>query len=134
MILRVKRPFLTQLLAHLQSVYPQEGCGILAGTAGEVTQLYPIENRLHSRTVYEMSPQQQLTALLEIEEKGWELLAIYHSHPQGPETPSLTDVRQAYYPQALYVIVSLAQHDQPGARAFRIVNGRVSEATIVVQP
>jgi proteasome lid subunit RPN8/RPN11 len=128
------RPYYNQILAHLQAEYPLEACGILAGTAGEIIHVYPIENRLHSPVVYEMEPQQQLAAMLEIEDKGWEMTAVYHSHPQGPETPSATDVAQAYYPDVIQLIVSLRQRSQPVMRAFRIENGRVSEMEIVVQP
>ncbi len=131
-VLQIKRPFLNQLLAYLQAAYPLEACGILAGQDGQVTQVYPIENRLHSATVYEMNPQQQLAAMLEIEERGWEMLAIYHSHPNGPETPSPTDIAQAYYPDTLQLIVSLRKRERPSIRAFTIVDGRVDEVEIAV--
>jgi proteasome lid subunit RPN8/RPN11 len=134
MKLVLQRPFYNQILSHLQAEYPLEACGILAGKAGEIVHLYPIENRLHSPVVYEMAPQQQLAAMLEIEDKGWEMTAVYHSHPQGPETPSATDIAQAYYPDVIQLIVSLQQQSRPVLRAFMIGNGRVSEIEIVVQP
>jgi [CysO sulfur-carrier protein]-S-L-cysteine hydrolase len=128
------RPFYNQILAHLQAEYPLEACGILAGQAGAIVRVYPIANKLRSPIAYEMEPQQQLAAMLEIDEKGWEMTAVYHSHPQGPETPSQTDVAQAYYPDVMQLIVSLRQRSQPVARAFRIGNGRVTELEFVVQP
>lgn len=134
MALVLKRPFYNQILAHLQAEYPLEACGILAGKAGEIVHLYPIENKLHSPTAYEMEPQQQLNAMLDMDDKGWEMTAVYHSHPQGPETPSVTDVAQAYYPDVVHLIVSLRQRAQPVLRAFMIANGRVTELEIVVQP
>ena len=134
MTLQIERPFLNQLLAHLQAEYPLEACGILAGKRGEVTGLYPIENILQSRTAYEMNPQQQLAAMLDIEEHGWEMLAIYHSHPGGPEIPSPTDIAQAYYPDTIQLIVSLQQRERPSIRAFTIVDKQVAEVEIVVQP
>ncbi len=134
MKLVLQRPFYNQILSHLQAEYPLEGCGILAGKAGKTTGIYPITNRLHSPTTYEMEPQQQLAAMLEIEDKGWKMTAVYHSHPQGPETPSATDIAQAYYPDVIQLIVSLRQQLQPVMRAFMIGNGRVSEIEIVVQP
>src|SRR5690606_24265006 len=95
-------------------------CGLLAGLEGRVRCLYPIENRLHSAVAYEMEPHQQLQAMLEMEEAGLQLLAIYHSHPTGPQTPSATDVDQSYYPGVAYIIVSLAMPLRPVARAFHI--------------
>jgi proteasome lid subunit RPN8/RPN11 len=134
MRLILQRPLYNQILTHLQAEYPLEGCGILAGQAGEVVHLYPITNKMQSPTAYEMDPQQQLAAMLEIEDKGWEMTAVYHSHPLGPETPSATDIAQAYYPDMIQLIVSLRQRSQPVLRAFMIGNGRVTEIEIVVQP
>lgn len=134
MELVLPRPFYHQILSHLQAEYPLEACGILAGKAGEIVHVYAIDNKLRSPTAYEMEPQQQLAAMLEIEDKGWEMTAIYHSHPQGPETPSATDVAQAYYPDVIQLIVSLRQRSQPVVRGFMIGNGRVTEVKIVVQP
>ena len=133
-MLQVKRPYYSQILAHLQAEYPLEACGILAGVAGEIVHIYPIENKLHSPTAYEMNPQQQLAAMLDMETRGWEMTAVYHSHPQGPEIPSVTDIAQAYYPDVLQVIVSLQMYSQPVTRAFRIGNGRVVEVEIILQP
>jgi [CysO sulfur-carrier protein]-S-L-cysteine hydrolase len=121
-----------QMLAHLRGVYPEEACGLLAGSRGAVLALYAVENQLHSPTAFEMEPLQQLQAFMSLEEAGWELLAIYHSHPHGPETPSAQDVSQAYYPDALSVIVSLADLDRPVARAFTIRDGRVDERTLTI--
>lgn len=134
MALILKRPFYTQMLSHLQAEYPLEACGILAGLAGEIVHHYPIANMLQSPTAYKMEPEQQLAAMLDMEEKGWDMTAVYHSHPQGPETPSETDIAQAYYPDVIQLIVSLRQQAQPVLRAFMVGNGRVTEIDILVQP
>lgn len=134
MMLNLKQSFYNQLIDHLQDEYPLEGCGILAGKAGEIFHLYPIANKLHSPTAYEMDPQQQLAAMLDIEDNDWEMTAVYHSHPQGPQTPSATDIAQAYYPDVIQVIVSLQDRSRPIMRGFLIDNGRVTEIEIVVQP
>ena len=128
------RPFYHQLLSHLQAEYPLEACGILAGKTGEIVRVYAIDNKLHSPVAYEMEPQQQLAAMLEIEDMGWEMTAVYHSHPQGPETPSATDIAQAYYPDVIQLIVSLLQQSRPVIRAFMIGSGLVTEIEIMVQP
>jgi proteasome lid subunit RPN8/RPN11 len=134
MTLNLKQSFYNQLIDHLQDEYPLEGCGILAGKAGEIIHLYPIANKLNSLTAYEMDPQQQLAAMLEIEDNDWEMTAVYHSHPQGPQTPSATDIAQAYYPDVIQIIVSLQERTRPIMRGFLIDNGRVAEIDIVVQP
>ena len=66
----------------------------------------PVENMLHSPVRFQMEPSAQFKALLNIEEAGQELLAIFHSHPTGPARPSETDVAEFYYPGALVLIAS----------------------------
>ncbi len=123
------------MLEQLRSAYPLEACGFLAGIDGVVQCIYPVDNRLASPMAYEMDPHQQLEAMLDLEERGWELLAIYHSHPHGPETPSSMDIAQAYYPEAIYVIVSFRDRKDPNVRAFRIEDDQVSEVPYsIVKP
>lgn len=130
--LRLRAAYYAEMLAHLRSAYPEEACGVMAGIDGDVLRLYPVENKLHSPVAYEMEPLQQLRALQQLEDAGWELLAIYHSHPQGPEIPSAQDVAQAYYPDALNVIVSFARPEQPVVRVFSIRDGAVYEQALIV--
>lgn len=121
------------MLAQLQAAYPLEACGLMGGENGRVRRLYPVENALQSPVAYEMEPVQQVRGLLDIEAEGWQLVAIYHSHPAGPPTPSPTDVAQAYYPEALHVIVSLQDRQRPTARAFAIDEGQVREVPFQVE-
>lgn len=125
-MLVIKRPIFETMLSHVLAVYPEEGCGLLAGKEGYVVWETAVSNILHSPTAYQMEPLEQVQAMLEIERQGWELLAIYHSHPNGPETPSPTDVAQAHYPEAAQVIISLAL-PWPVVRVFRVVEGQITE-------
>lgn len=133
MALYLSRPLAAQLRAHCETVYPEEGCGLVAGRAGRVTYIYPIDNILHSQTAYEMAPLQQVQTMLEIEAQGNELCAIFHSHPHTPAYPSPTDVTQAYYPEAVYLIVSLQDRQQPEIRGFRIIEGTVAETAVFIE-
>ncbi len=84
--------------------FPEEACGLVAGLAGRVLSVTPITNILHSRVSYRMDPHEQLEIFTMIEDNRWELTAIYHSHPNGPEQPSKTDIDECYYPNAVYII------------------------------
>lgn len=108
-----------QLLAHLRRVAPEEGCGLIAFHHGCPVRLFEGTNTERSTTRYNMDPGEVLTALNEMERHGWELGAIYHSHPRSAAEPSETDLAYYYYPDALMVIVSLAG-PSPDLRAYRI--------------
>lgn len=83
---------------------PNEACGLVAGKNRRSLAVIPITNILHSPVLYRMDPHEQLEAFNLLDEKGWDLLAIYHSHPQGPQGPSATDIQEAYYPDSVYLI------------------------------
>ena len=131
-MLTIPRPLYDAMIQHLQDEYPLEACGLLAGQDGVVSRQYPIENILRSPVAYEMEPTQQIQAIIELEEAGLELSAIYHSHPQGPPAPSETDVALAYWPDAAYIIVSLQDRAAPQTRAFAILEGRVTEIPLAL--
>lgn len=113
----------SEILARLLAVAPREGVGLLATErdmpGGVVTacRYYPGTNRDASATRYTMDPEEVLAGLLKIEERGWRLGGIVHSHPAGPATPSPTDRREYRYPEALMIIVSLAG-GEPDLRAW----------------
>jgi proteasome lid subunit RPN8/RPN11 len=105
------------MLNHVISCLPEEACGILAGLDGSVSQVTPIENAAHSPVRFRMQPRSQVRALLDLEARGLELLAIYHSHPSGPPTPSATDLAEAFYPEAA-ALIWCSESGQWRARAF----------------
>jgi proteasome lid subunit RPN8/RPN11 len=126
---KLSRAQLEQITAQARADAPLETCGLLAGRDGRATRVLPVLNVLRSRVRYNMgSGQEFFDAMAACD---FEPLAIYHSHPQGPPTPSPTDVAESFYPDAIYIIISLAQ-EPPSVRAFRIVDGVVSEETCQV--
>lgn len=61
--------------------------------------LYPLNN-IAVRPEYEYlaDPGHQLRAFRAMRQENLHLVGLYHSHPQGPSFPSLTDLRMATYP------------------------------------
>ncbi|MCS6908887.1 MAG: M67 family metallopeptidase [Anaerolineales bacterium] len=100
----VPEKLIAQIVEHLQACHPEEACGLLAGKDQTFQVWIPIANVLRSTTRYRMDPEQQLQALLLFEQNGQDLLGIVHSHPNGLDSPSQTDLREAYYPEAVYFI------------------------------
>jgi proteasome lid subunit RPN8/RPN11 len=93
--------------------------------------VYPVQNELSSPVRFRMHPQQQVDALLEIEARGWDLLAIYHSHPSGPPAPSPTDIAESAYPEAVNLIWSISE-DGWECRAFQIYPDKIIEIPIYI--
>jgi [CysO sulfur-carrier protein]-S-L-cysteine hydrolase len=111
-----------EIFAYANEAAPAECCGLIGGTAeGNANSIYALRNVAADKFVsYEAAPEDLFAAQRQMRERGEELLAIYHSHPRSAEpAPSETDVRLAYYPNALYLIVGLAG-PEPVMRAFRI--------------
>lgn len=117
------------ILTEVMKKLPEEACGLLAGKDNQVFEVIPIENIKHSPFRYRMNPQDQLAAFQYIEKQEWDLLAIYHSHPDGPGYPSDTDIQEAYYPEAIYIIIS-GDPEYPKPRGFIITEGHVQEISI----
>jgi proteasome lid subunit RPN8/RPN11 len=126
------RALYDELIAHARSDAPYEVCGLLAGAHGRVTAHYRVPNAARSMTYYSMEPQALLRVMREIDDRDWELLAIYHSHTHTEAFPSATDVELAFYPEAVYLIVSIQDPELPVIRAFGIVDGRISERVLYV--
>ncbi len=78
-----------------------------------------------------MDPAEVLAAFRDIEAHGWRLGAIVHSHPTTPATPSATDLQEAHYPEALLVIVGLAE--APQIRAWQVGRARTGDAHDVIE-
>lgn len=131
--MRFPASFIDEIIAHSLEGRPNEVCGLIAGHDGYPVKLYRATNSdPNPRVRYNVDPLELLNILREIDSKGWQLLAIYHSHPANEAYPSRTDVNLAYYPDAVYIIASLAGEQEPRVRAFRIVNKEITEIELVV--
>jgi proteasome lid subunit RPN8/RPN11 len=124
-----------RMVDHVRSCLPNEACGLVGGLAGRSQAVLPVTNQLHSPTRFRMAPEEQLKAFNQLETQGLELLAIFHSHPHGPERPSATDQAEFAYPGVLTIILS------PGAgpagwqaRAFRLDDQRIEEVRLEIEP
>lgn len=130
---RLDRRTHADLIEHARSDFPYEVCGLLAGKDGRLVKHYRIPNAARSMTFYNMDPQAMLAAMNEMDDNEWDVLGIYHSHTHTEAYPSATDVELAFYPDAVYLIVSLQDPDNPVVRAFDIVDGTVTERTLIVE-
>lgn len=129
--MRISRSFIDEVVRHAREEAPNECCGIVAAKDGSAVKVFRTRNAEASPVRYGLDPHEQYRIMKEIDESGWSLGAIYHSHTGSPAYPSQTDVNLAFYPESLYLIVSL-QSREPDIRAFRIVDGRVEEVELAI--
>ena len=130
--MKIARELYDQLVAHARAEAPNECCGMVASADGAAVAVHPAENMAASPLRYEIDGKQQLEILDAIEDAGHDLGAIYHSHTRTAPEPSQTDINLAFYPDSLYVIIGL-KDPEPDVRAWRIVDGQVSEAELIVE-
>lgn len=130
------RAQLDELVAQARADAPYETCGMLGGREGRAFQIYPIPNIAPNRIKnYYMDGAAQIAAMQDMDARGYDILAIYHSHPASPPYPSPTDVRDAFdpdlgeprYPGTVYLLISLMDPDAPIVRAFRLDGPTVTE-------
>lgn len=132
--MKIPQSIINDMLAHAREGYPHEVCGLITGKENLPSMIFRMSNIDKSSVSYMMDPSEQFRAFKEIRKEGLELLAIYHSHPTSPSYPSQTDVRLAFYPEAVYVIVSLQKVGNPDVKGFRILDGRISDEVLEVIP
>lgn len=126
---------LHSMVEHARGEYPNEACGLLAGPEGRIEHFFAMRNADASPASYRLDSKEQFAVTNEIDEKGWELLGIVHSHTHSEAYPSETDRRQAlpvqdFYPDAGYVLISLQDRAEPVVRAFTIRDGEIAEQKV----
>lgn len=129
--LELPRDYADQMIAQARAEAPAEACGLIAGLHGKPIRLYPIPNADPSIYRYNMEPRAQFAAMQDMDDRGWDLLAIYHSHTHTAAFPSPTDVKLAFYPDSLYVIISL-KDQEPVIRAFHILDREIAEVGVSI--
>ena len=120
------------MMAAAQTAAPLEACGLLGGRDGQAALFYELANTDASGEHYSMSPSEQFAAIKDMRAKDAEMLAIWHSHPATPARMSEEDLRLAYTPGVIYLIVSLAVPDQPDIRGFAVNDGSPEETEITM--
>lgn len=140
--LLLSRQLYTEVLTQAQAELPNECCGLLVGhveataegSAGRVLRRYPLVNASASPREFESEPRSMLAADKDMRKEGWQVLAIYHSHPSSPPVPSRTDVERNYYPDVMTLIVSLLALVPEMGAWWLEANGYRPGEVIVLEP
>lgn len=131
--MRIAQDLIDEIVAHSRDDLPNECCGLIGGSAGEMSSVHRARNAAETWLRYELHPTDQLRIMNRIEEDGEELAGIYHSHTKSEAYPSQTDINLAEaWPDPLYLICSVADDANPVVRAFEIRDGGVEEVDLDV--
>jgi [CysO sulfur-carrier protein]-S-L-cysteine hydrolase len=121
-----------EMVEHGLREFPNEACGLLAGRDGVPVRFFAIRNLDASPASYRLDPKEQLHAFDEMDEQGWDLLGIFHTHTHSEAYPSETDTQLAFYPDASYLVMSLSDREHPVLRSFRIVDDQITEEELTL--
>ena len=135
--MKIAKQLLAEIVAHAQENPRIECCGVVAvladgdGEARTAARVYRAENVHASALKFEIGPMELYRLNEEIEEEGWEIGAIYHSHVRSAPYPSQTDIGfAAGWPGLEWIIVGLAGDGEPEVRSYLIDGAEVSEIAL----
>jgi proteasome lid subunit RPN8/RPN11 len=134
MTLRLAPEVYKTMIGHCYDGLPDEAAGLIAGAPGsdKAHVVYPTRNEAESSRVYAIDGLEYMRVERDADDRGLEILGVFHSHTHTEAYPSPTDVERAELgPQWHYVIVSLK--DVPVVRSYRIVDGNIAEEPLVLE-
>jgi [CysO sulfur-carrier protein]-S-L-cysteine hydrolase len=131
--MRIARSLVDAIVTQARAEAPNECCGMIAAVDGSAVAVHPARNAAASPLRYEIDGMEQYRIQTAIEDAGHELGAIYHSHTRSAPLPSQTDINLAFYPDSVYIIVGVQDPAEADVRAWRIVDGEVSEAELQIE-
>ena len=129
--MKIKKDIIGKIIAHAKQGLPLEICGYLASRNGVFSHHYEMTNIDQSQEHYSMDMTEQMKTVKEARANGFEVSAVYHSHPETPARPSEEDIRLAYDSNYSYVIISLADGGED-IKSFKIKDKQVSPEDIEI--
>jgi proteasome lid subunit RPN8/RPN11 len=121
-----------EMISHSRDDLPNECCGVIGSKDGVAQVVHRAVNSAASPLRYEIDSKDFLRIYNLIDDADQDVGAIYHSHTRSAAFPSQTDINLALWPDALYIIVSLAEADAPDVKAFAIVDRKVNEVALEI--
>lgn len=130
---------LGQIFRHLESTYPEEGCGLLVGSASsERTVVREVREAGNSwtpemaewlgqgadptasrRNRFSIAPEVMFQVQKAARHRHLSIVGIYHSHPDAPAIPSEFD-RSIAWPHYSYAIASVQQGKAVDIRSWKL--------------
>jgi proteasome lid subunit RPN8/RPN11 len=125
-MLHIKPELLTQIHAHGEEAYPEEGAGFLVGLEGRVNLILPLPNAREEsarRNRFLITAEEYAKAETTADSLGLSLIGVFHSHPDHPNRPSEFD-REWAQPFFSYVITSVQSGKAVESRSWKLLEDR----------
>jgi proteasome lid subunit RPN8/RPN11 len=128
-MLEISGEVLSQIHAHGETAFPDEGAGFLLGADGNPRRVMAIlglpnareDEARHNRFL--ITPEDYLKGELQAERLGLSVLGIFHSHPDSPNRPSEYD-RDWAQPFFSYIITSIYSAKAVESRSWLLSKDR----------
>lgn len=131
----LRRSVRSRLIAHARDEAPDECCGLLIGTGTVIEESVRVPNvDPRPRSRYQLDPAAHIAVRRRVRGTPRVIVGAYHSHPASPADPSETDIREACYPEFIWIIVSLVEPGRPALAAFRLCDGVATPLTLLEAP
>lgn len=130
--MKIAQTLIDEMVRHAREDAPEECCGMIGGTDGDAASTYRAINAEASPYRYSIASGELLRLIREIDGNNEELVGIYHSHTKSAAHPSQTDINLAGWPDAVYVIISLADPEKPDVRGFWLREGEIEDAELEI--
>ena len=129
-MLHIPKSIHAQLLSLAASARPLEIVGLLGGPElTRISTLIPLENSAPDPTRrFEAERHSLVHGLKILRESRLELCALYHSHPNGPASPSKVDLENAQWDVPMLIVDAVTLT----VRAWRLVDGSEVRLEIVL--
>ena len=129
-MITIPENFLDFIRAEAEAAFPNECCGLLAGTKNGsdkiVTRVVPSPNTLvdaigSGHKSFEVDPKIHFDLLRELKDGPENIIGHYHSHPGEPALPSTHDIDSALEPEHIWLIMGVDENGRAaGLGAFHI--------------
>lgn len=113
----IGRGSMDSIYSHASSTFPEECCGLLFGVFEEKDSVKRVNSSTQMKNVFEekeryhrytIDPKKFLTEEIDAQNRGEEIVGIYHSHPNAPAKPSQYDQSHAW-PTLSYIVVEVRE-------------------------